>query len=169
MTLAGTGPRPLTLAPSGDTDVVIMRRFDAPRELVFEAFTSAELVPQWMLGPEGWTMPVCEVDLRPGGGYRHVWRKEGEPDLALTGTFVEVQPPERMVSRERFNDDWTQGETLITTEFEALEDGGTLMRMTVSFSSSEARDAATRTGMAVGMEAGYTRLDDLFARREGAR
>ncbi len=169
MTHAGAASRPLTLEPSGETDVVILRRFDAPRELVFEAFTSAELVPQWMLGPEGWTMPVCEIDLRPGGGYRHVWRKEGEPDLALSGTFVEVQPPERTVARERFNDDWTQGETLITTEFEAQEDGGTLMRMTVAFASREAREAATRTGMAVGMEAGYSRLDDLLSEREDVR
>lgn len=169
MTRPAVAPRPLTLEPSGETDVVILRRFDAPRDLVFEAFTDEELIPKWMLGPEGWTMPLCEVDLRPGGGYQHVWRKEGEPDLVLNATFDEVHPPERLVSRERFGDDWTQGETVVTTEFEAQEDGGTLIRMTVRFSSRDARDAATRTGMATGMEAGYERLDGVLATREDSR
>lgn len=168
MTTFGATARPLELSTPSATEVLILRRFDAPRHLVFEAFTSAELIPLWMLGPEGWSMPVCEVDLRPGGGYRHVWRKDGEPDLALTGTFVDVQPPERTVARERFDDDWTQGETLVTTEFEAQEDGGTLVRLTVEYASPEARDAAARSGMAVGMEAGYARLDQLLAQGSDA-
>lgn len=158
-------PRRLELSTEGDKSVVIVRRFDAPRELVFEAFTDSALIPRWMLGPEGWTMPECEVDLRPGGGYRHVWRKHGVPDMELQGAFDEVQPPERLVARERFGDDWTQGETQVTTEFAAEEDGGTLVRITVEFASREARGAATRTGMAEGMEAGYARLDRLLAER----
>ncbi len=161
---AGTPlPRPLELSLEGERSVLIVRRFAAPRELVFEAFTDAEMIPRWMVGPGGWTMPECEVDLRPGGGYRHLWRKAGEPDMELKGAFDEVQPPERLVARERFGDDWTQGETQVTTEFTAEEDGGTLVRITVEFQSREARDAATRTGMAEGMEAGYARLDRLLA------
>ncbi len=156
-------PRPLQLELVGATEILILRRFAAARELVFEAFTDAELLTRWMLGPGGWTMPVCEVDLRPGGGYRHVWRKEGERDLAVSGTYVEVEPPRRIVARERFNDDWTQGETIVTTEFEAEPDGGTLVRLTIEFASPEARDAAARTGMAEGMEAGYARLDEMLA------
>lgn len=164
----GPAARPLQLRLSGATEILILRRFDAARELVFEAFTDAGLIRRWMLGPGGWTMPVCEVDLRPGGTYRHVWRKEGESDLAVTGTYVEVEPPRRTVARERFSEDWTQGETTVTTEFEAQPDGGTLLRMTIEFASPEARDAAARTGMAQGMEAGYARLDELLAEREGS-
>lgn len=153
----------LRLTTPTPTQVRIERALAAPRELVFEAYTTPELLRRWLLGPEGWAMPVCEVDLRPGGGYRYVWRKEGEPDLALTGTFEEVQPPERLVAREVYDGDWTGGETLVVIEFEAQEDGGTLVRTTVQYSSTGSRDAAMRTGMADGMEAGYSRLDELLA------
>ncbi|MBX3143271.1 MAG: SRPBCC domain-containing protein [Trueperaceae bacterium] len=163
--MRSAGGRPLELSLVGDKEILILRRFAAARELVFEAFTSAEMIARWMLGPGGWTMPICEVDLRPGGAYRHVWRKDGERDLAVSGTYVEVEAPRRIVARERFSDDWTQGDTLITTEFESEQDGGTLVRMTIEYSSAEARDAASRTGMADGMEAGYVNLDVLFAGR----
>ncbi len=163
----GTGRgRPLEVRPLGETRVVITRRFDAPRELVFEAYTTPELLKRWLHGFEGWTMPVCEVDLRAGGGYRYVWRKAGEADMGLTGRIDAVAAPERIVAREVYDEDWTGGETVVVTEFEALEDGGTLVRTTVEYSSAASRDAALRTGMADGMEVGYARLEDLLTRRD---
>lgn len=161
------GPAPLELTTPSPTHVRVRRAFAAPRELVFEAYTTPELIGQWLLGPDGWTMPVCEVDLRPGGGYRYVWRKEGEGELALTGRFEEVAPPERIVSRESYADDWTGGETHVVTEFEAQEDGGTLVRMTIEYASPASREASLRTGMAEGMEAGYSRLEAVLAGHAG--
>ncbi len=157
----------LDLTTPTETTVRIVRSLAAPRELVFEAYTTPELLRRWLLGPEGWTMPVCEVDLRPGGGYRYVWRKEGEAELALTGAYDEVEPPERLVARETYDDDWTGGTTTVVTEFEAQEDGGTLVRTTVEFASAEAREAAVRTGMADGMEAGFRRLERVLDERPG--
>ncbi len=154
--------RPLKIDLQGPREIVIRRRFAAARELVFEAFTDPVLIARWMLGPGDWTMPVCEVDLRTGGAYRHLWRKAGASDLEVLGSYEEVEPPTRLVARERFDDDWTQGETKVTTEFETEPDGGTLVRMTIVFASAEARDAAARTGVADGMEAGYARLDELL-------
>lgn len=144
-----------------DVTVAIRRSFAAPRDLVFRAFTDADLMPQWMLGPGGWTMPVCEVDLRVGGGYRIVWRKDGVPDMGLTGRFLEVEPPERTVATEAFDEDWTGGPTTVTTSFEAVG-RATVVTTLVEYVSREARDAAFRTGMADGMEAGYHRLDLLL-------
>jgi uncharacterized protein YndB with AHSA1/START domain len=144
-----------------DLTVSLRRWFAAPRDLVFRAFTEAELMQQWMLGPGGWTMPVCEIDLRAGGGYRIVWRKDGVPDMGLTGRFLAVEPPERTVATELFDDDWTGGTTTVTTSFEAVG-RETVVTTLVEYVSREARDAAFRTGMADGMEAGYRRLDQLL-------
>jgi len=163
--MAGTSA--LELTTPTPTQVLITRALAVPRELVFEAYTTPDLIRRWLLGPEGWTMPECDVDLRPGGGYRYVWRKAGVPDMVLTGRFEAVEPPERLVAREAFDDDWTGGETLVVTEFAAQEDGGTLVRTTVEYASPAAREAALRTGMTDGMEAGYRRLEALLAGRAG--
>lgn len=152
----------LQINQPSELEIEIVREFAAPRELVFQAFTEPGLIKQWMLGPEGWTMPHCEVDLRVGGGYRHVWRKAGVPDMGLTGTFTEVTPPERLVATEVFDDDWTGGPTTVTTSFDDRA-GTTVVSTLVRYSSRAARDAAFRTGMADGMEAGYQRLDALLA------
>lgn len=155
----------LTINQPSDLEVELVRTFAAPRELVFRAFTEPELLEQWMLGPGGWTMPVCEVDLRVGGGYRQVWRKSGAPDMGLTGEYLEVTPPERLVATELFDDDWTGGRTTVTTTFDDRAGSTpptTRVVTLVKYSSEEARNAAVRTGMAEGMEAGFKRLDDLL-------
>jgi len=88
-------------------EITMTRVFDAPRHLVFEALTKPELVKQWLLGPPGWTMPVCEIDLRVGGAYRYVWRKESVgKEMGLRGVFREIVPPERLVFTEVFDDAW---------------------------------------------------------------
>jgi uncharacterized protein YndB with AHSA1/START domain len=151
----------LSVEAIGDRDLLVIRDFDAPRVLVFEAITRPELVRQWMLGPGGWTMPVCDVDLRPGGAFRYVWRKDGK-DMGLSGTFREIVPPERIVHTETFDQDWTGGEAEVTTVLHET-DGRTTLSMTVRYASAAARAGAMATGMVDGMSGTYDRLADLLA------
>jgi len=146
----------LTVTPMGDRDLRFTRAFKAPRALVFEALTSPAVIQRWMLGPDGWTMPVCEVDLRPGGTFRYVWRK-GTRDMGMSGTFREVVPPVRLVNTELFDEDWTGGETLVTTVLDEAE-GWTTMTVEVRYSSAAAREGALKTGMVDGMSVSYDRL-----------
>ena len=153
-----------------DREIEIVRDFHAPRQLVFDAFTKPELVRRWLLGPPGWSMPVCEIDLRVGGAYRYVWRKDGVPDMGMGGVFREIVAPSRLVATERFDDSWYPGEALDTTVF--VEEGGiTKTKITVLYESKEARDTARRSGMEHGMAAGYNRLDELLSSMlpEGAK
>lgn len=151
----------LTVVQSGDKDLIVTRTFDAPRELVFKAFAEPALVQRWMLGPPGWTMPVCEIDLRPGGRFRYVWRNTAGVDMGMGGTYLEVQAPERTVHEEIFDEDWTGGRTRITTVL--TEAGGvTTMTMTIEYASSEGRAQALATPMLDGMESGYSGLDALL-------
>ena len=152
----------LNVSASGEREVVMTRSFDAPRELVFDAFTRPDLVRRWLLGPPGMTMPVCEIDLKVGGRFRYVWRTSDGSDMGMGGVYREIAPPERLVHTELFDEDWTGGETLVTTLF--TEQGGrTAVTMTVLYSSREARDAALRTGMTDGVAASYDRLDEVLA------
>lgn len=152
----------LTLETPGDLDAVITREFDAPRDLVWKCMTTPALVKRWLLGPPGWTMPVCEIDLRVGGAYRYVWRNEAGSEMGMGGVYQEIVPPERIVDIQKFDEDWTNGETLVTVTL-AERDGRTIMTTTVRYSSKEAREAMLATGMTGGMEAGYVRLDALVA------
>jgi len=86
-----------TYTTPSDTELLITRVFDAPRKIVFDAWTDPRHVPQWLLGPEGWTMPVCEVDLRAGGSWRYVWRKGDGTEMEMSGKYREVAPPERAI------------------------------------------------------------------------
>lgn len=152
----------MTVDQPTDTSLVVTRRFKAPPPLVFEAFTTPALLRRWMIGPDGWVMSVCEVDLRVGGTFRYVWSKPGVPDMGMGGTFVEIDRPRRIVHREIFDVDWTGGETTVTSEFTA-DGGGTVMRLTVQYATREGRDGALATGMTSGMEMGYARLDEILA------
>ena len=143
-----------------DCELVVTRAFDAPRHLIFDCLGKVELVKRWLLGPPGWTMPVCEVDFRVGGKFRYVWRNADGRDMGMGGEFIAIAP-ERIVHEEMFDDDWTGGRTRVTTDL--VEGGGkTTMVMTVLYASKEARDGAKASGMADGMEFGYARLDDLL-------
>ena len=146
-----------TITTPSDREVEIARTFDGPRDLVYEVWTSPEHVPHWMLGPDGWTMPVCEMDLRPGGSWRHVWRKADGEEMEMTGDYREVEPPARLVSTERWGADWP--ETVNTIEF-VEEAGRTTVTMTLLYPSQEARDAAMATGMAEGADQSFARLDE---------
>jgi uncharacterized protein YndB with AHSA1/START domain len=155
-------PGNLKLTTSGDREIVMTRVFDAPRRLVFDAFTKPELVKQWLLGPPGWSMPVCEIDLKVGGTYRYVWRKAGGQEMGMGGVYREIAVPERLVATERFDEAWYPGEsvgTLVLSE----QGGKTMITQTVLYQSREARDAVLKSGMESGIAASYDRLAELLA------
>jgi uncharacterized protein YndB with AHSA1/START domain len=159
MTPTETGT--LTLTTPSETEVVVARSFDAPRELVWKAYTEPEHITQWMLGPPDWTMPVCELELRPGAPYRFGWRKGDGTEMEITGVVKEVVPPERLVITESWGGDWP--DALNTIDF-AEDDGRTTLTTTIIYPSKEARDAALGTGMTDGMSASYDNLEALLRR-----
>src|SRR3979411_420498 len=155
-------PESFKVSTPTDREIEIVRDFNAPRQLVFDAFTKPELVRRWLLGPSGWTMPVCEIDLRVGGAYRYVWRKEGVKDMGMGGVFREVVSPERIVATEKFDESWYPGEAVGTIVL--VEQGGkTALTQTVLYESSEAREAVLKSPMEQGVTAGYDRLAELLA------
>lgn len=152
---------PLSITTIGDREVQIVREFNAPRQLIYDCHMKEELVRQWLLGPPGWTMPVCEIDARVGGKFRYVWRKTAGEEMGMGGIFKEIVEPERIVNTQLFDQDWTGGETLGTMTL-IETNGRTRLEQTVLYSSKEARDGALSTGMTQGMEMGYQRLDALL-------
>jgi uncharacterized protein YndB with AHSA1/START domain len=142
-----------------DREIVMTRVVNAPRRLVWDAWTKPEHLPHWMLGPAGWTMPVCEIDLRPGGAWHFLWRKSDGSELEMRGAYKEIAPPERLVSTESWGGDWPETlNTLILTE----NDGKTTISQTVLYPSKDARDAATKTGMKDGVSESYDRLAEYL-------
>ena len=151
----------MKIATPTDREVVMTRVFDAPRGMVFDALTQPELLKKWLLGPPGWTMPVCEVDLRVGGKYRYVWQNAEGRSMGMGGTFQEITRPSRIVATEAYEEYWTGGETLVTTELVETRSKTTLST-TVRYASRDARDAAIKMGATKGLEASYNRLDELL-------
>jgi len=153
----------LKITPSGDRDLVMTRAFDAPRKLVYDAHTKPELVRQWLLGPPGWTMPVCEMDVRVGGTYRWEWKSERDgTTMGMGGVYREVKAPERLVSTEKFDEAWYPGEslnTLVLTE----KGGRTTLTQTMRYESAAAREAVIKSGMEKGVAVSYDRLEDVLA------
>ena len=143
-----------------DREIVVTRVVKAPRRLVFEAWTDPRHLPHWLLGPQGWTMPVCEIDLRPGGAWHFVWRRSEGTEMGMRGVYREVTPPERLVSTESWGGDWPETlNTLVLSE----ENGKTTIRNTMLYPSKEARDAALGTGMKAGMSESFDRLAEYLA------
>ncbi len=145
-----------------DREIVMTRVFDAPRHMVFDAWTKPELLKRWLYGPPDWSLAVCDMDLRPGGALRWVWRGPDGTEMGLRGVYREIVPPERIVHTELFDEDWTGGETLVTLVL-TEHDGKTTVTMTVLYSSREARDGALKTDMEHGVAAGYDRLAEMLA------
>jgi len=150
----------LKVTTPSDREIVMTRIFDAPRGLVFDAWTNPEHLPRWMLGPEGWTMPVCEIDLRPGGAWHFVWRRADGTEMEMRGVYQEITPPERLVSTESWGGDWP--ETLITLTL-SEDHGKTTLTQSILYPSQEARDAALKTGMADGVSMSFDRLAGYLA------
>jgi uncharacterized protein YndB with AHSA1/START domain len=158
---------PLQVSTPTDHEVRVVRTFNAPRELVYQAHVTPALLQRWCLGPPGWTMPVCEMDVRPGGKYRWRWKSDEDgKEFGFFGTFREVNAPSRLVHEEHYDPGDVGGPmssepALVTSEFE--EAGGiTTLTVTMRFPSKEARDGAVGSGMTDGMEIGYARLDEMF-------
>jgi uncharacterized protein YndB with AHSA1/START domain len=148
-------------------EIEMTRVFHAPRTLVYEALTTPELVRRWLLGPPGWSMPVCEIDLRVGGRYRYLWRKDGGTEMGLSGVFREVLAPERIVQTEVFDSAWYEGEALVTSVL-TERDGKTTLTLTLQYQSEEVRNAVLKSGMERGVGASYDRLEELLAAKVGA-
>jgi uncharacterized protein YndB with AHSA1/START domain len=143
-----------------DQEVTITRIFNAPRRLVFDTWTNPKHLPHWMLGPPGWTMTVCEIDLRPGGAWHFAWRQSGGMEMSIGGVYREIKPPERLVSTESWGGDWPETlNTLVFTE----KDGKTTAALTILYPSKEARDTALQSGMKEGVNLSYNRLAELLA------
>jgi uncharacterized protein YndB with AHSA1/START domain len=155
----------LKLSTSSELEIVMTRAFDAPCHLVFDALTIPELIKRWLLGPPGWSMPVCEVDLKVDGRYRYVWRHDSDGrDMGMGGVFREIVAPKRLVQTEKFDESWYPGEALATAVL-VEQKGRTTLTTTVLYESREARDGILKSGMEKGVAASYDRLEELLAER----
>lgn len=151
----------MTLKTEGDRYVIVTRRFAAPPELVYRAHTDPKLIKQWMLGPDGWTMPVCINDAKPGGKIRFEWTDGNGRGFYLTGENIELRPFSKLVHVERMHLPDPTPDNHVETHFEP--DGtGTLMTMRMTLPNAETRAAMLATGMEHGMEASYVRLETLL-------
>jgi uncharacterized protein YndB with AHSA1/START domain len=161
--------RPASVSLPSDTEVRVTRDFNAPRQLVWDAHTKPALIQRWMLGPPGWSMPVCEMDVRPGGKYRWRWRSdENGQEFGFFGEFLEVEATAKLVHAENYDPGDMPGDmdasqpAIIRNTF--TETGGiTTLVSVMKFATKAIRDAAFSTGMTDGMEMGYARLDAMFA------
>jgi uncharacterized protein YndB with AHSA1/START domain len=152
----------MTLKTEQERYVVVTRRFGAPPEAVYRAHTEPKLIQQWMLGPEGWTMPVCINESRPGGKIRYEWSNGKGAGFYLTGEFLELVPYSKIVHVERMHLPDATPDNHIETSFEP--DGtGTLMTMRMTLPDSQTRAAMLATGMEHGMEASYVRLENIIS------
>lgn len=152
----------LNLTLEGDTHVVVTRRFAADPKSVYLAHTTPEILQQWCTGPEGWSMPVCISDAKPGGQIRYEWAHPEQGSFYLTGEYVELDPYSRIVHIERMHLPDPTPDNHVETRFEP--DGeGTLLTMRMTLPSKEVREMMLATGMEHGMEDSYVRLEKLQA------
>ncbi len=151
-----------------DLEIRMTRMFDAPRALVYRAITSPEIIPQWLFGPEGWSMPVCRMDLRPGGAYRFEWKGQGGAFMACGGVFQEVDPPEGYSASEIWDEPWYPGKQAIVT-YRLFDEGErTKLTLTLLYETKEARDAVLKTPMDKGVKLSYGRLEQLLGTKRSA-
>lgn len=150
----------LVLETEGDTHVIVKRRFDAPPENVYRAHMEPELIQQWMLGPDGWTMPVCINEGKPGGKIRYEWANGEGGGFYLTGEILELDPPHRIVHVERMHLPDPTPDNRIETTF-TVDGTGTLMVARMTLPNAATRAAMLETGMEQGMEVSYARLEGL--------
>ena len=143
-----------TFTTPSDREIEMSRLFDAPRELVFEAFTTPEHLSQWF-GPRGWSVPLCEIDLRPGGAWRYILRGPNGEEMGMSGVYREIAPPERVVTTESFDD--YPGESLNTLRL-TEEAGKTRYTVNVLYADKETRDAVLASGMSEGASETLERL-----------
>jgi uncharacterized protein YndB with AHSA1/START domain len=156
----------LTVEARGDHEVVIIREFAAPRQLVFDAHTKPELIRKWLLGPDGWEMSVCDVDLRVGGKYRYQWRHTARGEsMSMGGTYREIVAPQRIVNTESFDDPWYPGEALCTLQLTERA-GRTTLTQTMRLETRAGRDGVLASGMEGGLATSYDRLEAVLAEHD---
>jgi uncharacterized protein YndB with AHSA1/START domain len=151
----------LTLTTEGDRHVVVTRRFAASPQAVYRAHTEPALLQKWLLGPEGWTMPVCISEARPGGRIRYEWSDGKGGGFHLTGEYVELEPFSRIVHVERMHLPDPTPDNQVETRF-APDGTGTLMTMRMTLPDEGTRAAMLASGMEIGMEASYARLETII-------
>jgi uncharacterized protein YndB with AHSA1/START domain len=145
-----------------DRQIALIRTLNAPREIVFDAFTKPELITRWLLGPDGWSMPVCVVDLRVGGTLKYRWRNDEDGnEFGLEGAFRAVEPPARLVHDELFDDAPEAGRATVETTF-VERDGATVVTMTIEYGSKSVRDMVLESGMSGGVGKSFDRLDKVL-------
>jgi uncharacterized protein YndB with AHSA1/START domain len=150
----------LALKTEGDRHIIVTRRFAASPEAVFRAHTEPKLIQKWMLGPDGWTMPVCLCDARPGGKIRYEWANGKGGSFYITGAFIALEPFSRIVHVERMHLPDPTPDNHIETRFDA--DGtGTLMTMRMTLLDAATRAKMLATGIERGMEASFVRLEAM--------
>jgi uncharacterized protein YndB with AHSA1/START domain len=154
----------LVLETEGDTFIVVKRRFEAPPEAVYRAHLEPEILREWLLGPDGWTMPVCINEAKPGGKMRYEWSNGDGRSFYLTGEIISLEPPRRIVHVERMHLPDATPDNHVETTFTA-DGSGTLMVMRMSLPDEKTRAAMLATGMARGMEISYARFERLAAAR----
>ena len=151
----------LTLITEGDTHLVVTRRFSAAPAAVYRAHTDPQLIQKWLLGPEGWTMPVCINEARPGGKIRYEWTNGNGGGFYLTGEYLELEPHSKIVHVERMHLPALTPDNRVETRFD-LDGEGTLMTIRMTLPDAQTRTAMLATGMERGMEASYVRLEGLI-------
>jgi uncharacterized protein YndB with AHSA1/START domain len=151
----------LQVTTPSEREIAMTRVFDAPRRRVFDALTKPELLKRWFGVFGGWSLVVCESDLKVGGNFRFVWRGPDGSEMGMSGTYREIVPPERLVRTESFDDPWYDGEAMATTEL-VEQDGKTTLTTTVLYASREVRDGVLKSPMEHGVTAGYDKLAELL-------
>ena len=153
----------LKVTAPGDREIVMVREFDAPRDLVYEAMTTPEHLRVWFTGgPSGWELVTCEITMKVGGTYRYVWRNKEGHEMGMGGVMTEVDPPRRWKATEKFDQPWYPGEAHSSIEL-TEKNGKTTLTLTVTYSSKETRDLVLKSPMESGVSAGYDRLEAFLA------
>ena len=144
-----------------DLEIVMTRVFNAPRHLVFRALTTCDLIKQWLTGPPGWIMVACSMDLKVGGKFRWVWNGANAKVMGISGVFLEINGPERLVNTELFDEPWYEGEGHITQVL-TEENGKTTLTLTTRSISKQVRDNVLKSGMEQGVGISYDNLAALL-------
>jgi uncharacterized protein YndB with AHSA1/START domain len=155
-----TTTKTLQLTTRGDREIVMTRVFDAPRQLVWDAFTKPELLKRWLYGPDGWSLQ-CQFGQKPGDPYRYVWCGPDGTQMGAGGLIREMDPPRRIVVTERFDDAWYPGEMINTLELEE-QNGRTTLTQTLLYESREARDIVLKSPAEEGVSMSYDRLEKVL-------
>lgn len=162
MSSAMKNPGTLQVTTPSEREIAMTRVFHAPRELVFDAYTKPELVKRWLGVFGGWTMEVCEIDLKVGGTYRYLWRGPDGIAMGMRGVYREIVRPGRIVCTESFDEKWYEGGDALDTTTLVEKDGRTTLSTTVRYGSKAARDAVLRSPMESGVAQSYDKLAELL-------